>query len=118
MENEIENGEIEKVKRYLQWATVLVIVAAVVMLIDMQIKQGILRAIKEATSVGTAPIPTSSISDPVVQSDKHMVRATGNPANGSQDGSSRFASPSATEDGEADGTSSDVIRIDGGSEDG
>jgi hypothetical protein len=118
MENEVENGEIEKVKRYLQWATVLVIVAAVVMLIDMQIKQGILRAIKEAANVGTTPVAASPVPGPPVQSHLSMDRTSGNAENGYQDGSSRFASPSATEDGTEDGTPGDVVRANERSEDG
>jgi hypothetical protein len=116
MEN--ENSEIEKVKRYLQWATVLVIVAAVVMLIDMQIKQGILRAIKEAANAGATPVPSSTVPSPVVKPDIRVDWPARNAENGSPDGASRFASPSATEDSEADGTSGNVIRVDEGSENG
>jgi len=117
MADEDVSNDMEKVKRYLAWATLLVIVVICVSAIDLMTKQAILRAIKEADGKLKTFRDRSNISDPVqsVQPLGDAPRAT---ENGSKDASfrvNRAGTPKTSEEASASG---DVIRTDGGSEDG
>lgn len=111
MADETEN-DLEKVKRYLQWATILVLVAVAVTAIDLTIKQGILRAVKEATKIGEPTIPASPGNAANIVSDNTVDRTSRGAENSRKDASSRFSVEASTANSEADKSSGDVLRID------
>jgi hypothetical protein len=108
----VEQNDLERLKRYLQWATALVLVAVAVTAIDLTIKQGILRAVKEATQIGESPVSASTRNGSNVVSDYSMDRTTRSTENSDKDGSSRFAGSESPEDSETDKSPGDVLRID------
>lgn len=110
------SNDMEKAKRYLQWATLLVMVAVAVTTIDLMIKNGILRAVKEVdgqlktvSNGGTNPLP--------VQSDKPLANFAGTPEDGSPNGSVRISRTPPPAPSEADRPSGDELRVDRGSGD-
>jgi hypothetical protein len=108
-DDETANVELEKVKRYLQWATVLVLVAVAVTAIDLTIKQGILRAVKEATKIGEPPVSASPGNGSDIISDNPMARTSRSAENGNKNAGSRFSGETPTADSKEDQPSSDVL---------
>jgi hypothetical protein len=110
------SNDAEKIKRYLQWATLLVIVCIGVTFIDMMIKNGILRAIKEfdETRKAKSDSPSTSASNkPVVNVDG----SAGNTENGVPNATVRISRTPPPATSEENKPSSDVIRTDSGSGD-
>jgi hypothetical protein len=117
MADEDVSHDLEKVKRYLAWATLLVIVVICVSAIDLMTKQAILRAIKEADGKLKTFPDRSNHSDPVqsLQPMGDAPRATENRGTDANFRVNRTGPPKTSEEA---GTSGDVLRTNEGSEDG
>lgn len=111
------SNDMEKAKRYLQWATLLVMVAVAVTAIDMMIKNGILRAVKEVDGQ-LKTIPNGGTNPVHVQSDEHLVDPARTSENGRPDASIRISRTPPPAPSQADRPSGDELRVDTGSEDG
>lgn len=122
-----EDNSEERVKRYLQWATILVLVAVAVTAIDLTIKQGILRAINDAgkatgrigENVGQqSSVPIRVADDLAVERHIPVDKLARNQPDGYPYANERISRTPMPKDSEADEPSSDELRIDGGSNDG
>jgi hypothetical protein len=111
------SNDMERAKRYLQWATLLVMVAIAVTVIDMMIKNGILRAVKEVDGQ-LKTVPNGGTNPAPVQSAEPLVDPARASENGSPDASIRISRTPPPVPSEADRPSGHELRVDRGSEDG
>lgn len=120
-------GQEERIKRYLQWATVLVLVAVAVTAIDLTIKQGILRAINDAgkatgrigENVGQqSTVPIRVADDLAVERHIPVDKLARNQPDGHPYANERISRTPMPEDSETDQPSSNELRIDGGPDNG
>jgi hypothetical protein len=117
MADEIDT-EVEKVKRYLQWATLLVMVAVAVTCIDLMIKNGILRAVKEADGRITKAVPNGSPDSSGNYPSDYVGSSSGASENGRTDATVRVSRTPPPEDSEKNESSSNELRVDSGPTDG
>lgn len=111
------SNDMEKAKRYLQWATLLVMVAVAVTAIDMMIKNGILRAVKEVDGQ-LQTVPNGGSNPAPVQSAEPLVDPARASENGSPDANIRVSRTPPPTPSQADRPSGNELRVDTGSEDG
>jgi hypothetical protein len=117
MAEEAQSSDVERVKRYLQWATILVIVVIVVCCIDLLTKQAILKAVKEADGKLKA-IPRNSTDTSPVQSVQPVGDATRATENGSTDATIRVSRTGPPKSREEAGQTGHVGGTDEGSANG
>jgi len=117
---ELELNE-ERVKRYLQWATILVLVAVAVTAIDLTIKQGILRAINDAGKASgkasepverQSTVPIRVADDLAVERHIPVDQLARNQPDGHPNANERISRTPMPEDSAPDQPSSDELRTD------
>lgn len=110
-------NDVEKIKRYLQWATALVMVCITVTVIDLMIKNGILRAVKEADGRLSRPqtVAASTAGTPVNYPADNVGSTSGASENGHTDATIRVSRTPPPAPSEEDQPSGDELRVDEGS---